>query len=614
MDIAHAYTDEELQKLERKFRKIYRQAADEMYEKLEIYLNSLAAKDAAMLTKLSNGKITSKQYQAWRAQQILVGEQMETIAADLAKSCTDANIMALKALNADLSDVFAENANYIMYAAEMVTGENYAFTLYNQNAVNRLIKDNPQLLPKPRVKIAKDRKWNKRVITSAVTQGILQGESMQNIAKRMHGEVSKGITVESIKNANRMTAEQVAKAVERRIMVAAMRTARTAVTGAENAGRLQGYKDLQSNGVDIKKQWVATLDNRTRHEHRMLDGQIREIGEPFEVDGYKLDFPADPKGEAHLVYNCRCTTISVINGHEIDIDVRDKSAIGDYEEWKNGKKEDAEAAEPIPPKKRLSEIDKEIKKWEKFSDDSSDFNDWVKSEAEIEKLRKERLSVEKQIEEQRKEEAVARMKDKGFFDNGNYFIAQFETANISADNIEVVEKSFESVFTKFPQLKGKFAGIGTWDSTNPKNAMASTSRYGGQIQFNPSYWKDGNISSSVKRLFNGNFLATETVQGTVVHEIGHAVDSLLGNRWDVNGIDVLYKGKQKMASHQIMAQVYKKAGIKRDDVAKYVSLYSSYSDAEAFAECFTAWMNKSKKNKVIDAFGEILEDIMKGVK
>lgn len=362
MDIAHAYTDEELKKLERKFRKIYQQAADEMYEKLEIYLNSLAAKDAAMLTKLSNGKITSKQYQAWRAQQILVGEQMETMAADLAKSCTDANIMALKALNADLSDVFAENANYIMYAAEMVTGENYAFTLYNQNAVNRLIKDNPQLLPKPRVKIAKDRKWNQRVITSAVTQGILQGESMQNIAKRMRGEVSKGITVESIRNANRMTAEQVAKAVERRIMVAAMRTARTAVTGAENAGRLQGYKDLQSNGVDIKKQWLATLDNRTRHEHRMLDGQIREIGEPFEVDGYKLDFPADPKGEAHLVYNCRCTTISVINGHEVDIDVRDKSAIGDYEEWKNGKKE---AASPSTPgtSKKLSSADVSEKEW-----------------------------------------------------------------------------------------------------------------------------------------------------------------------------------------------------------------------------------------------------------
>ena len=358
MDIAHAYTDEELKKLERKFRKIYRQAADEMYEKLEIYLNSLAAKDAAMLTKLSNGKITSKQYQAWRAQQILVGEQMETIAADLAKSYTDANIMALKALNADLSDVFAENANYIMYAAEMVTGENYAFTLYNQNAVNRLIKDNPQLLPKPRVKIAKDRKWNQRVITSAVTQGILQGESMQNIAKRMHGEVSKGITVESIKNANRMTAEQVAKAVERRIMVAAMRTARTAVTGAENAGRLQGYKELQSNGVDIKQQWLATLDNRTRHEHRMLDGQIREIGEPFEVDGYKLDFPADPKGLPRLVYNCRCTTISVINGHEVDIDVRDKSAIGDYEEWKNGKKEKAEAQyEKYTPAKTKQEAE-----------------------------------------------------------------------------------------------------------------------------------------------------------------------------------------------------------------------------------------------------------------
>lgn len=597
MDIAHAYTDEELQKLERKFRKIYRQAADEMYEKLEIYLNSLAAKDAAMLTKLSNGKITSKQYQAWRAQQILVGEQMETMAADLAKSCTDANIMALKALNADLSDVFAENANYIMYAAEMVTGENYAFTLYNQNAVNRLIKDNPQLLPKPRVKIAKDRKWNQRVITSAVTQGILQGESMPNIAKRMHGEVSKGITVESIKNANRMTAEQVAKAVERRIMVAAMRTARTAVTGAENAGRLQGYKDLQSNGVDIKQQWVATLDNRTRHEHRMLDGQIREIGEPFEVDGYKLDFPADPKGEAHLVYNCRCTTISVINGHEVDIDVRDKSVIGDYEEWKNGKKEELGG----------------VKEWERLPKrprkyDYDDTEEFEKARRNYRKTR-DRLNAarDEQIERDIARERVIKTHDD--FEKW----AKANSINLTNMSREIDPLVLDDVAHVQGEMLRKYPQIKAWQDRY----------YPYQIGFNndPDYmfeahcglvfgsmWKDYRYGmESVYDAFRDGYLTNGdgTIRSVLRHEFGHMVDGYIRdiqfNTLELNAL----RDKEELAKRRSMQTKYEKELI--DLTKKYCKTEYAYTNtAEAFAEGF-AEHTSNPNSDYGKAFGAFLK-------
>lgn len=69
-------------------------------------------------------------------------------------------------------------------------------------------------------------------------------------------------------------------------------------------------------GIKIKQQWLATLDGKTRHEHRMLDGQTVDIGEPFEVGGYKIRYPGDPSAPGRLIYNCRCTLISVDKFHD----------------------------------------------------------------------------------------------------------------------------------------------------------------------------------------------------------------------------------------------------------------------------------------------------------
>ena len=53
------------------------------------------------------------------------------------------------------------------------------------------------------------------------------------------------------------------------------------------------------------KQWDSTLDNRTRPHHRRLDGQIRELDEPFEVGGLKAAAPGQ-FGRASEDCNCRC--------------------------------------------------------------------------------------------------------------------------------------------------------------------------------------------------------------------------------------------------------------------------------------------------------------------
>jgi uncharacterized protein with gpF-like domain len=97
-------------------------------------------------------------------------------------------------------------------------------------------------------------------------------------------------------------------------------------------------------GIKLKQQWLSTLDNRTRHEHVKLDGQIQPIGKPFVVDGYKIDFPGDPKAEPFLTYNCRCTLIGVVEGIDYnvaDISERDnKLGSMSYKQWKDAHRKD----------------------------------------------------------------------------------------------------------------------------------------------------------------------------------------------------------------------------------------------------------------------------------
>ena len=197
------------------------------------------------------------------------------------------------------------------------------------------MRDEPDLLPmKAKVNVPKDLIWNKKNINSAVTQGILQGEPIDKISQRL------AATVTDMSHTS------------------AVRSARTMTTSAENGGRVDSYKRAENMGISMVQVWLATLDGRTRHEHRQLDGQKRPVGEPFEVDGYKIDFPADPKAEPFLVYNCRCTLIAQVKGVNLDLsDVTQRdSKLGamSYEQWKDEKRkyDDAEPEEkPTEPAK-----------------------------------------------------------------------------------------------------------------------------------------------------------------------------------------------------------------------------------------------------------------------
>ena len=348
MDYGHEWTDKELKKLEARIAREYKQAAEETAAKLEEYYKRYETKKKIKLKELADGKIDEKEYKRWLTGQLAIGQLWQEMVDTLAEDYRNTNKIVYSMTREFTYEAYALNHNYGTFEAEKGSHIDTSYTLYDRQTVERLIRDDSQLLPPPgrRVsqKIAEGSAvlWNKQVIQSLMTQSILQGESIGKIADRVQHELSPSFTIEDIRNQDRKTAEQIANELARKNRDAAIRNARTMTTGAQNAGRIDSYKRAQSMGIKMRQEWIATLDNRTRHEHRVLDGQKVDVGQPFEVEEYTIRFPGDPQADPEMVYNCRCTVIGVVAGTNIDkLEAKDlprNSKLGDmsYAEWEKG--------------------------------------------------------------------------------------------------------------------------------------------------------------------------------------------------------------------------------------------------------------------------------------
>lgn len=78
---------------------------------------------------------------------------------------------------------------------------------------------------------------------------------------------------------------------------------RTETVRAANFGVLLGADKYD---FETEKQWLAIEDNRTRHSHRLVDQQSRDMEDKFSNG---LRFPGDPEGSAKETINCRCTLL-----------------------------------------------------------------------------------------------------------------------------------------------------------------------------------------------------------------------------------------------------------------------------------------------------------------
>lgn len=294
MDIGRRKTDEELAALEKRIAAVYKETAEELQKTIDDYFESFRKRDEEMKkligTTVNGRKWTEQDYKQWRLVQIARGKRFVALRDRVAERMTKANETTVAYVNDATPGIYSLNRNYAAYTIEQVAGD-VGFDLWDEQTVKRLIVEQPDLMPyyppERAVNRGIDLAWGKRQITATVTSGILQGKSIKGLADNLQ---------KRIPTMNRDSA---------------IRMARTAVTGAQNAGRMDSYTAAGKMGIKLQKEWLATLDNRTRHSHAMLDGEKIDNKKKFSNG---CMFPGDPKGPPSEIYNCRCTLIASVEG------------------------------------------------------------------------------------------------------------------------------------------------------------------------------------------------------------------------------------------------------------------------------------------------------------
>lgn len=274
------------------------------------YLEKHQKQDSKMLVKLEKGEITAKELEDWRKATFTTGRAWKKFEKAFTAETTATNQEAMKAVREQLEKTFELNANYTAYQIETKARVVDVFDLVDKPTIERIIKQRPDLFPQPSVNVAIDQLWNRKQLNGAILQGILNGESIPKIAKRLSEVAIKDYKV-------------------------AVRNARTATTGAENGGRVYSYEKAEEMGIELEQEWLATLDGRTRHSHRQLDGEKIKVGGTFS-NGCK--FPGDPDGAPSEVQNCRCTLVAALKGIDNSHNERLTSMMTSYDDWKAGKK------------------------------------------------------------------------------------------------------------------------------------------------------------------------------------------------------------------------------------------------------------------------------------
>ena len=291
-DKARKWTDAQLKDMEARVRKIYKQARREITAEWDEYMKHGQERLSVLYDLYVNAPYGEKQaakkaYQDALNAYTLKNNRYNDMIADVTKRLASVNQIAIAYLNGELPQIYQVNYNQAVKGVKQLGID---FTIVDEATIARRISDGDITLPYKQLDPIKDVRWNTKQLNSSLLQGLLQGESITKIAERILPIVGNNEK-------------------------AAIRNARTMVTGAENQGRLDRYKDLEKKGAVLNKVWIATHDGRVRDWHISMDGQEVGIHQKFtDGNGQQLDYPADPHAHPNTVYNCRCSMKTHIIG------------------------------------------------------------------------------------------------------------------------------------------------------------------------------------------------------------------------------------------------------------------------------------------------------------
>lgn len=154
----------------------------------------------------------------------------------------------------------------------------------HQDEVVYALQNSPKLVKPYYDRLGEDVEFLKKAVRAQVSRGVANGSSWAQVAAELAQKMRSPLHT-AVYNS--------------------MRIARTEGHRVQQQSQWDALNKAKDKGCDIVKQWDSTLDGRTRPSHRMLDGQIRELDEDFEIGIKKAKYPGAfgrPEEDIH----CRC--------------------------------------------------------------------------------------------------------------------------------------------------------------------------------------------------------------------------------------------------------------------------------------------------------------------
>lgn len=287
-DKAHRLTDEKLEEMEKRLSAIYSRAEKTVQKKMADYAKTIDEKSSELLKAYKDAETEEEKQKAKKAyirfyRKVVKSKEFVSLSATVADDLYKANVEASAYINSQTPSIYALNYNYInaemakdidgFTPQEITESEAEKYSGYTQQTVDR----------------KKDTDWNKENLKKSVIAGSLLLLGADAIMKR-----SANSAVE--KNRNSASMHNIGMG-----------------TDAENKARLDGMYWAEYLGNRMHKAWIATLDNRTRHSHAMLDGVDIPLDEIFDNGCSR---PRDPNGRPEEICNCRCSLEYVRVGGE----------------------------------------------------------------------------------------------------------------------------------------------------------------------------------------------------------------------------------------------------------------------------------------------------------
>ena len=258
-EVQQAYLDNEKAVL-RELTHAYNDSLAQINQKIELLLARQDADMQNVIYQVEHQKALKTQVQSILEQ--LQANEFETVSEFLANSYTDGFV-------GSMYDMHGQGVPLIIPI--------------DQEQVVAAIKHDTKLSENLYTSLGKDVKLLNKQIAGEISRGIASGQGYMEITRN----------IANYANIPKNRAMTIARTESHRIQCKAT---------------LDAQHKAKEKGADVLKMWDAALDGDTRPSHRKLDGQIRELDEPFEVDGHKAMHPSG-FGRPKEDINCRCALL-----------------------------------------------------------------------------------------------------------------------------------------------------------------------------------------------------------------------------------------------------------------------------------------------------------------